>query len=189
MIRALQSALPSIIFSQTRETPHEVKASSSPKGVSSLQQAARETLHKSVDELAISEESQKLLAELIETLATSSVLELLAKAHRLIDAGETLRKEVHPYRFFLEILKNPQSKEHFSKMYEEKDHFFSGRSQIWNDFCRGSGDTFELYKGQIDQYTLSFSHSVNLDPIEVQLHIMHGNWHELLTLFATRASS
>ncbi len=171
---------------QPTSTPAIVpsKTSCVPSSASTLRKATKiPSKPKSIDSLTISHQNRGTIQNLLKELATSSVFRLTCSGLRLMKTGHALRKEVHPYRFYAEILSNPSSRAHFQTIYKERNQILSGRAQIWSDFCLNAGKTFQDYSGEIDCYTLSFSARFQLDPLKIKFYQNKQDWEELLAYF------
>ena len=151
---------------------------------SSIQTAKASPSPKNVEHLEISLGNKLVIKNLLEEVATHSVIHLIYNALRLKEIGRQLKEEVHPFRFLLEIYSDPLSKKHFEKIHEERESIFSGRNQIWNDFSANLAKNFNDRIHDIEHYVESFARELSLDLSTIQELQKEGNWKELLLFIA-----
>ena len=168
------------------KAPHSHRSIST---LTSLQTSEVTPSFKPIHTLKISISHRETIQNLLEELATKSVFHLACNGLRLMKIGNTLKEEVHPYLFLLEIFSNASSKKHLEKFYEDRNQIISGRSQIWSDFVKNLGKNFESREGDIAPYTFSFAQALNLDPSQVELHVKERNWESLLVFLLQATSS
>lgn len=144
------------------------------------------TLVRDIKDLIVTEENRNRIRGLIQDISTSSLPKLAWNAWALRKTGQILRKEVHPLAFLLQIFKDPSTKEHFKKVYEDRHSFSSGRNQIWNDFSSNLTKNFEDRTADIKPYIDSFSEMLSLDKEQMHIFEQEENWEGLL-LFITQA--
>lgn len=142
---------------------------------SNLQENA---LFRNISHLKISKEDQRQVRALLEELATSSVWHLAKHALRLTQIGAHLKKEVHPYRFLLEIFSNPSSIAHLKTIHEKKDHPLSGR--VWKDFVSNLGKNFLSRIEDKGLYAVSFAKELHLSPLLVSSYELEQDWEGLM---------
>jgi hypothetical protein len=184
MISSLRHLIFSATLSSTSEPLLPPKRCDYTSQASTIQKASIDCPKpKSIDSLPISQKNKETIQNLVKELATSSIFHLTCNGLKLMRTGTLLRKEVHPYRFYSEILSDPESKGFFGKIYEERNQILSGRAQIWSDFCSNAGGTFQDYAEDIDCYTLSFADRFQLDPLIIKSLQSKLDWEGLLSYF------
>lgn len=135
---------------------------------------------KNVNELKINDSNQQRISSLIQEISTSSLKELAWNAGKLSKSGKILKREVHPFRFLLEVFRDDHSKKCLQKIAQDRTSYFSGRSRIWSDFSKNLGENFENRQGDIEPYIDSFSEVLGLEAGPIRLFCQDKNWEGLL---------
>ncbi len=137
------------------------------------------------------------IQEVLKTIGENTALGLVASGliPRLKELGSNIDREVHPYRFLIEIFTDPPSKASLIALYDGKNSIsgvLAGRLTMWNEFAADLGKSFELRKEDTMPHTKFFVDALKADyrskthqlfkitPAQIDNFVIAKNWNGLL---------
>lgn len=132
---------------------------------------------KNYNDLIRSEKDEKVIEELITTMANTGKIKLLFNKHYVEDLGDQIR-HVYPLRFLGLIFSKPHLKECMKKIlddYFKKSGFIDGLSPSMDN---------ELKKGKLHEFLNDFCKEVNVKPHQIQPFLNARDWEGLIYFLA-----
>lgn len=131
------------------------------------------------DKLFLSDRERSTIYEIIHTMATHSLTQLLFKKKSLEDMGQTI-EQVHPLRFVYHILSSSDLK---SDLYRVRRSYFK-----WNGFMGGFKRRMseELLKNNIDKYLPEFCRDLGIKKDIIDQLVLKKDWEGLVKALMDR---
>ena len=161
--------------------------------------------------LNISVQNQKDIREVLSTIGSNTALQLgwnslpsLMKTapskpdmiSHLKALGAKIDKEVHPYRFLLEIFLDKDSKTSIMTLYNGRNDLLTGRNLMWTEFVTNLGKSFDNRKEDIAPHTQFFAQALRIRSSKVDHFsrkinefVQAKNWNGLLEYLITHVKT
>ena len=161
--------------------------------------------------LNISIQNQKDIREVLSTIGSNTALQLgwnslpsLMKTapskpdmiSHLKALGAKIDKEVHPYRFLLEIFLDKDSKTSITTLYNGRNDLLTGRNLMWTEFVTNLGKSFDKRKEDIAPHTQFFAQALRIRSSKVDHFsrkinefVQAKNWNGLLEYLITHVKT
>ncbi len=123
--------------------------------------------------LPINNEEKKLISDIVNTLASYNVVELLFKKGELQSKGEKIQ-HVHPMRFMGYVFSDPKLSSNMQKI---SSSYFK-----WSGFVDGFAQRIEQehQRNNLSKHVPGFIKEIHVDTDQVNYYIQKREWEELL---------
>jgi hypothetical protein len=154
------------------------------------------------DSLRITVHNQTDIREVLKTIGENTAWGLGLSSFtgsmipRLKELGANIDREVHPYRFLIEIFTNADSKASLITLYNGRNDLFTGKNLMWAKFAADLGKSFENRSDDITSHTDFFAEALKVRHSKVGAFVatinnlvQAKNWNGLLEYLITHVKT